>query len=105
MKKILILGATSAIAEKLTQAFAAKGDSLYLVARNKERLTIIADDLQVRNDSDVYTHSLDLTDTGQHETLLQSAESKMGGLDIVMIAYGTLSDQKESESSFKNTLS
>ena len=105
MKKILILGATSAIAEKLTQAFAAKGDSLYLVARNKERLTIIADDLQVRNDSDVYTHSLDLTDTGQHETLLQSAESKMGGLDIVMIAYGTLSDQKESESSFKTTLS
>jgi short-subunit dehydrogenase len=38
MKKILVIGATSAIAEATARLFAARGDALFLVARNAEHL-------------------------------------------------------------------
>ena len=48
MKKILIIGATSVIAEHCARLWAARGDILYLVARNEKRLTEIASDLKLR---------------------------------------------------------
>ena len=48
MRKILIIGATSAIAEATARIFAARGDALFLVARNADRLQAIATDLNVR---------------------------------------------------------
>lgn len=104
MKNILILGATSAIAEKLAQSFAVNGDKLYLVARNEVRLKTIADDLQVKGCKEVYIQAQDLVDTKQHASLIKLADKKLGGLDIVLVAYGTLSDQKKCETSFEKTL-
>ena len=48
MQKILIIGATSAIAEATARLWAARGDSLFLVGRKADRLEAIADDLRVR---------------------------------------------------------
>ena len=48
MRKILIMGATSAIAEATARLFAARGDALFLVGRNPDRLGAIADDLCLR---------------------------------------------------------
>ncbi|PAM45270.1 short-chain dehydrogenase, partial [Acinetobacter baumannii] len=45
MQKILIIGATSAIAEAIARRYAARGASLQLVARNADRLAVIAADL------------------------------------------------------------
>ena len=53
MKKILIIGATSAIAEASAQIWANRGSSLFLVARNQERLEVIQNDLKVRGASQV----------------------------------------------------
>ena len=46
-QKILIIGATSVIAEHCARLWAVRGDALYLVARNEERLAAIASDFAV----------------------------------------------------------
>ena len=48
MKKILIFGATSSIAEHTARNYAQQGAEFFLVARNKDRLETLAKDLEVR---------------------------------------------------------
>jgi short-subunit dehydrogenase len=99
MKKILILGATSAIAEHCARLWAGQGESMFLVARNENRLRAIASDLRVRGASKVETFILDLNEFGEHEEMLETANRNMDGIDIALIAHGTLSNQKECEQS------
>lgn len=100
MRRVLILGATSAIAMEAARIFASKGDRLFLVARNTERLTAVAEDLRLRGASQVEIETLDLNDFDRHEGLVDEANSRLGGLDTALIAHGTLGDQKESEKSW-----
>lgn len=104
MKKILVIGATSAIAEHCARIWATRGDALYLVARNEERLQSIAADLMVRGAVQAYTYCTDLNELDRHLFLLDTAEAKLGGIDTVLIAHGTLSDQKACEQSVEETL-
>ena len=46
MRKILIVGASSAIAEACARQWAQRGDRLFLAARNGASLQAIADDLK-----------------------------------------------------------
>ncbi|MBL6726871.1 MAG: SDR family oxidoreductase [Methylophilaceae bacterium] len=105
MKKVLIIGATSAIAEHCARIWATRGDELYLVARNEARLQTIAADLKVRGASKIATNCVDLNDMERHVELLDAAENAMSGVDIVLIAHGTLSNQKSCEKSVDETLS
>lgn len=93
MKKILILGATSAIAEACARRFAVAGDHLFLIGRNEKQMHAIADDLRVRGAAAVSCETHDLTDFSRHEKMLASAHQTLGTLDVVLIAHGTLSDQ------------
>lgn len=104
MKKILILGATSAIAEQCARIWAERGDTLYLVGRNESRLKAIASDLRVRGASKVDTHTLDLNEFDKHEEMLVKASRSMNGIDIAFIAHGTLSNQGECEKSVELTM-
>lgn len=104
MSNILILGATSAIAKHTTRLFAADEHSLYLVARNEDKLRSMKKDMLVRGATDVNYETCDLADNAQHENLLKHATETMGSVDIVLIAYGTLSDQQHSIKNYKNTL-
>lgn len=104
MKKILVIGATSAIAEHCARIWATRGDALYLVARNEERLQSIAADLKVRGAVQADTYCTDLNELDRHLFLLDAAEAKLGGIDTVLIAHGTLSDQKACEQSVEETL-
>lgn len=99
MRRILILGATSAIAEATARIFAKQGDALFLVGRSADRLGAIGDDLRLRGASLSLTHCQDLTDVSKHAQILDRATAAMGGLDIALIAYGTLSDQALCENS------
>ena len=105
MKKILVIGATSAIAEQCSRIWADRGDELYLVARNEERIQAIATDLKMRGATHVNTYCIDLNDMEQHKELLESADNAMNGMDIVLIAHGSLSNQKSCEQSVLETLS
>jgi decaprenylphospho-beta-D-erythro-pentofuranosid-2-ulose 2-reductase len=104
VKKVLIVGATSAIAEATARMLAQRGDALYLVARNEARLAAIASDLSVRGSPRVGTEVLDANDLAAHEAMLARAESFLAGCDMVLIAHGTLSDQKACENSVELTL-
>jgi short-subunit dehydrogenase len=95
--KILILGATSAIAQETAKCFAADGADLVLAGRNGERLTQIGDDLKVRGAGQVASIVADLADLSGHQALIQEAAEKVGGLDAALIAHGTLGDQPKSE--------
>jgi len=105
MKKILIIGATSAIAKQCARIWAARGDELYLVARNVEQVQIIASDLKVRGATNVFEYCADLNDKDRYVELLDAAESTMNGIDTVLVAHGTLSNQKKCEQSVEETLS
>ena len=97
MKKILIIGATSCIAENCARIWAARGDMLYLVARNKERLEIITTDLKARGNGQSYSQCVNINEIEDHAAIFDAAKSTMGDIDIVLIAHGILSSQKSCE--------
>jgi short-subunit dehydrogenase len=104
VKKILVIGATSAIAAHCARIWAGRGDALYLLARNEERLKTIAADLKVRGAAQTHTYCTDLNDMDRHAAMLDAAEAAMGGIDTALIAHGTLSNQKACEQSVEETL-
>ncbi|MCG7919127.1 MAG: SDR family oxidoreductase [Candidatus Thiodiazotropha taylori] len=93
MRKTLIIGATSAIAQDLAKLFAEAGDAICLVARSDNKLKILADDLQLRGASSVAMQSMDVLEYERHQSVIDSAVEALGGLDLVVIAHGTLPDQ------------
>ena len=93
MQRILIVGATSAIAEATARRFAQRGDALFLAARNAAALSAIAKDLTVRGAAQVETMEFDARTIDRFATLLDAATHRLGGLDAALIAHGTLSDQ------------
>jgi len=99
MKRILIIGATSAIAEATARIFAARSYALFLVARDQARLAQIAADLTVRGATLVGSAVLDVVDFDQHVEVIDLAERKLGGFDTVLIAHGTLPDQQRCQQS------
>ena len=99
MKRILIMGATSAIAEATAREFARRGDSLFLVARDAQRLQAVADDLKVRGALMTQIYLLDARDIDRYPALLDAAGEHMGGIDAALIAHGTLSDQAACQNS------
>ncbi len=103
MQKILIIGATSAIAEATARLFAQRRDRLYLVARNEERLTSMASDLKIRGAESVQFALLDVNNFKDHQPVLEAATEHLDGIDIVLIAHGTLPDQQACELSFELT--
>ncbi len=104
MRHILIIGATSAIAQVTARNFARDRDRMFLVARNPERLAAVANDLKIRGAIQVETMTMDVNDTDRHSALVAQAETALGGLDTVLIAHGTLPNQKDCEASFEKTL-
>jgi short-subunit dehydrogenase len=99
-KRILVLGATSGIAEATCRLWAERGDSLFLVARGADKVATVAADLLTRGAGYVGTAVADLDRTALHAELLAHAVNSLGGLDIVFLALGVLGDAPESERSF-----
>lgn len=104
MKKILVIGATSAIAEHCARHWARRGEALFLVARHAERLASMAADLRIRGAAEVGTGLLDVNDIDAHPAMLDAAVAAMGGIDVVLVAHGTLPDQADCEGSVAHTL-
>lgn len=104
MKKILIIGATSAIAEATARLWAREGHRLYLIARNAEQLQTMAADLRIRGAESTHIGLLDANDFDKHEAAIDQAIQTLDGIDIALIAHGTLGDQKACEQNFNLTL-
>lgn len=97
MKRVLIIGATSAIASACARIWAEAGSQLFLVGRNAEKLKQCAADLTARGATAVNLYCMDATDFAAHGAMLESCTSTMRQIDIALIAHGTLPDQKACE--------
>jgi decaprenylphospho-beta-D-erythro-pentofuranosid-2-ulose 2-reductase len=95
--KVVVFGATSAIAQATTRLLAGRGAELFLVGRNREKLEAVADDARTRGAAQVTTAAMDLNDTSRHGELLASAASALGRIDVVLVAQGVLADSDACE--------
>lgn len=97
--RVLIVGATSAIAEAFARRCAGQGASLFLAARHTDRAAVIAEDLRVRGAAAVAVRAYDaaVPDTG--EALVAAAWETLGGIDLALIAHGSLPDQAACQAS------
>jgi decaprenylphospho-beta-D-erythro-pentofuranosid-2-ulose 2-reductase len=95
--RILVLGATSAIAMAVTRQFVTPSAHFFLVGRSKEKLTAVAQDLLVRGALRVDMIVADLDDTQAHPQMLAVATSQLGTIDLALLAHGVLGDQAAAE--------
>lgn len=101
MKKIIILGATSGIAVEVQREVARRGCELLLVARSPQRLAALQADLLVRGAREVLTYSADLSSVAQHDRVFEFACRTFPDFDTVLLAYGSMHSQKDSENSIQ----
>lgn len=97
MKRVLIIGATSAIATACARLWAANGAEFFLVARNREKLEQTAADLTGRGAARVSLWEMEATDMAAHAPMLEQCLATLSQIDIALIAHGTLPDQKTCE--------
>ena len=96
-QSVLIIGASSGMAEELVRSYAAQGARLFLVARNNDKLEIIASDAKARGAETVHTFVMDANDSERIVPMLDVAWLALGQVDIGLIAHGTLPDQQRTQ--------
>ena len=105
MKSVVIIGATSAIAEHIARQHAEDHDRLILVGRKAEVLDQLAADMKVRGAQNCHTLVADLVDFSTHESIWSAVHERFDQLDLVYFAHGVLPDQEVSQSSYEETFS
>lgn len=99
--RIVIFGATSAIAQACARLWLGRGARLVLVGRHAERLQALADDLRTRAGANgaahIHTLQADLDPLDGHAALVDRASELLGSIDIALIAHGSLPDQRRCE--------
>ena len=93
-KNVLIVGATSAIAQATGRKLAEKNAHLVLVGRNEQKLDAIAEDLTVRGAAVKDIVIADLGDTGSHGLVMERSRSAFdNAIDMALYAHGMLGNQ------------
>jgi len=105
LKKVVVLGATSGIAVEVQRQLARLGCELLLVARSPQRLAEVQTDLLARGAKQVLTCAADLAAIAYHAGIFDIVRRSFSGYDTVLLAYGTMQDQKDSEASVDVLLS
>ncbi len=98
--KVLILGATSAIAQAAARLLADRGASFFLIARDPYKLGAVVSDLQTRGAKAVFSLTADLDNLDDHASMVQSAVQILGTIDMALLAHGVLGNQKAAEQDF-----
>ena len=104
MKNILIVGATSAIAQAIARLLAPGAENIMLWGRSDARLAAVAQDLRVRGAARVEIEAFEIVEHQQHDDAFRKAVGAFGQLDLVIIAHGSLTDQKAAERDFRTTM-
>jgi len=97
MSKILILGATSAIAQAYARRRAAQGASFILAGRREDRLAANAADLVACGAKAAEVFPTDLAAIEKIDDSLRAITARFGAPDEVFLAYGTLGEQTAAE--------
>jgi decaprenylphospho-beta-D-erythro-pentofuranosid-2-ulose 2-reductase len=88
-----IFGATSGIAVAVARRLASSGARLVLVGRDAAAITASVGDLKVRGAAEVVEIICDFSEIGQLGPAVNQAWQAFSGLDLALVAYGTLPDQ------------
>ncbi|MGZ5046518.1 MAG: SDR family oxidoreductase [Usitatibacter sp.] len=100
IERVVVFGATSAIAQAVARRLAARGARLHLVGRDAAKLEAVRADLAARGSPSATASVADLDLLDRHHALLDEAESALGSIDAALIAQGTLPDQRACEADF-----
>lgn len=96
--RVLILGANSDIAVALARRFAREGANLHLASRNMDELEKEAGNLRVRYGVEANAIRFDAREFDTHPQFYSSLDPAPDG---VVIAFGALGDQDQSQNDFK----
>jgi decaprenylphospho-beta-D-erythro-pentofuranosid-2-ulose 2-reductase len=98
---VLILGATSDIAQALAYEFASHGYSLTLAARQPSRLVALVSDIQIRHNVAVKAVAFEALDYIGHAAFYNHLEPKP---DVVICVFGYLGRQAAAQSDFEEAV-
>lgn len=97
-KRVIVLGALSAIGEATARLYAAEGARLVLAGRSSERLQQVANDLTVRGAAEVRVWPIDLVACSDAAGELgRMADALAEPIDAVLLFFGVLGDQALAE--------
>lgn len=91
---VLILGATSDIAQAVAKTFAERSHDLILAARNPERLQPLASDLRIRYGVKVELKDFNAEDSKAHDAWVKAIPEIP---EITVLAFGYLPDQIQAQ--------
>jgi decaprenylphospho-beta-D-erythro-pentofuranosid-2-ulose 2-reductase len=105
MKKWIVIGATSAMAIATARLLAARGSTIGLLARDLAKLEIIASDLTARGAARVEAAIWDAGTDLSSQAVIRAMIDKLDGVDGVLVAHGTLTDQTRAQQDVDYALS
>jgi len=97
MKNVLILGATSGIAQAIAKQLAARGVNLILAGRSMDELNRLAGDLKIRFNCSATVMLFDALAFDTHESFYEACKANVGQLDGVILCYGYMGDQRKAQ--------
>ena len=98
---ILVVGANSAIARATARLYAKRGDELFLIGRDPERLSELSADLNIRGAARVAKYSIDVTQYDQLHQAIESVNQFFDRIDLALICHGSLPDQNTCDADFR----
>ncbi|MEZ4256293.1 MAG: SDR family NAD(P)-dependent oxidoreductase [Polyangiales bacterium] len=101
--KAVILGATKGMGRAMARAMVERGDTVFLLGRDKAELDKSAADLRARAGTDRVpgVHACDLANPDSFEAALSAAEAGLDGLDVVVVTAALFGTQDELEADTK----
>lgn len=94
IQNVVIIGATSAIAQGIARLYAQRGVNFFLVARNQDHVSSVANDLVSRGAGKAHVFVADMRMRDAHADIVDASISFLGRIDVVLIAHGVLGDQR-----------
>lgn len=104
MRNVLIVGATSAIAEATARRLANHDTKFLLAARQPGKLATVAANLRLRGGCGVDTILYDAANRADAARVVDEAKKVLDRIDIVLLAHGSLPDQTACENSAERAL-
>jgi decaprenylphospho-beta-D-erythro-pentofuranosid-2-ulose 2-reductase len=99
---VLILGATSRIAQQVGHRYAEQGHAVFVAARDEDEAERIAADISIRAEVPTASAHFDALDFAGHTAFVDAVEQSLGPIEIALIAFGDMGIQSESEMDFNS---
>ena len=96
-RRVAIFGATSDVGFAVARRLAEDGGEIVLVGRDLSALQAAARDLKIRGAAQVHITPANFANAEELTSVVDAAWGALGGLDVALIAFGTLPDQQSAQ--------